>query len=247
MNTAQTFVTGGALGGGLVYFLDPRRGKRRRALVRDRAIRMAGDIEHTVAVGARDLTHRLRGIVSGSLARAAANEVPNEVLVERVRATLGHACSHPHAVHVRSVGGGLVELTGHILESDLDRVTKRVLRIPGVRAINDDLELCFDLEGIPAPQREAMAARSGTRPQLTPAARAFVLTGAGLAALGMAGRRALQLGAGVFAAGAIARSIAQRRSRAEARAAQRRRHEHETGARTPPPPTAPTQTPPSTL
>jgi hypothetical protein len=51
-----------AVGGGLMYFLDPVSGRRRRARVRDKATRYAHEAQHSVSSTGRHLTNRAKGI-----------------------------------------------------------------------------------------------------------------------------------------------------------------------------------------
>jgi uncharacterized membrane protein len=64
---------GATLGAALMYLLDPERGRRRRALLRDQAVHLAHETEDFADEAARDLGHRSYGVVaglrSGSLAR----------------------------------------------------------------------------------------------------------------------------------------------------------------------------------
>lgn len=53
-----------ALGAGLMYFLDPERGNRRRALVRDRVVHYGHVVEDSVSSTARDLGNRAKGVVA---------------------------------------------------------------------------------------------------------------------------------------------------------------------------------------
>jgi hypothetical protein len=144
MGEAKAFGLGLAVGAGLALVLDPRGGAARRARIRDKSLRAVHEVEHAASIGARDLAHR----VEGAVARARQFEehvrsepdVPAELLVERVRAMLGHACSHPHAIHVVARSGGRVELSGPILASEREHVIVAVFRVDGVRAIDDRLE-----------------------------------------------------------------------------------------------------------
>lgn len=52
-----------ALGAGLMYFLDPERGNRRRALVRDKVVHYGHVVEDEVSAKARDLSNRAKGVV----------------------------------------------------------------------------------------------------------------------------------------------------------------------------------------
>ena len=53
-----------ALGAGLMYFLDPERGDRRRALVRDKVVHYGHVVEDSVSSTARDLGNRAKGVVA---------------------------------------------------------------------------------------------------------------------------------------------------------------------------------------
>jgi gas vesicle protein len=55
---------GAALGAGLMFLLDPDRGRRRRALARDKAIHLAKSTEKIVAARSRDLGNRASGAAS---------------------------------------------------------------------------------------------------------------------------------------------------------------------------------------
>ena len=89
-----------AFGAGLMYFLDPVQGRRRRALVRDQcasALRQWSDI---LDKAARDLGNRTRGMVAEAQAAWSRAPVDDAVLVARVRTKLGRAVSHPSAIEV---------------------------------------------------------------------------------------------------------------------------------------------------
>jgi hypothetical protein len=60
-------------------------------------------------------------------------------LVERVRAALGHVCSHPRAIGVEAVDGGIT-LRGDVLASEAEGVLAAVGSVRGVHEIVDSLE-----------------------------------------------------------------------------------------------------------
>ncbi len=55
---------GAGIGAGLMFLLDPDRGRRRRALARDKAIHLAKSTEKTVGARSRDLGNRASGAAS---------------------------------------------------------------------------------------------------------------------------------------------------------------------------------------
>ncbi len=69
MSEAKAFGYGIAIGAGAMFLFDPRGGRARRALVRDKSVRVAHEVERAAEVGARDLEHRFEGLKHGSLPR----------------------------------------------------------------------------------------------------------------------------------------------------------------------------------
>ena len=61
---AAVFIGGAGLGAVLMYVLDPERGKRRRALARDKAVSLAKDTGRAVARTSRDLGNRAKGVAA---------------------------------------------------------------------------------------------------------------------------------------------------------------------------------------
>ena len=144
-------LTGLGIGVGLMYLLDPERGRRRRAHIRDQVAhgtRLAGG-----AVGAtsRDVAHRASGAMSRLRATWGRTSVDDDVLVERVRAQLGRVVSHPHAVDV-GAADGMVTLRGPILQHEVRRALNTAERVAGVREVVNELEEHKEAGNIPALQ-----------------------------------------------------------------------------------------------
>jgi osmotically-inducible protein OsmY len=132
----------GALGIGAVamYLLDPDRGRRRRAILRDKAIRYATAVEEAAGTTARDLANRTRGVWHEAASRFRDGEpVDDDVLVDRVRSRIGHVTSHPRAIDV-SCAEGEVTLRGDVLEGERTRLLATVASTDGVAAVNDELD-----------------------------------------------------------------------------------------------------------
>ncbi|HLU68599.1 MAG TPA: SRPBCC family protein, partial [Kofleriaceae bacterium] len=100
--------------------------------------------------GARDLEHRVSGAIE-RLSPQGNDHVSDHVIEERVRAALGRAVSHPSAIEVRS-HEGRVALSGPILEREVRELMRRVSRVAGVRAIDNQLEPHATSEDVPALQ-----------------------------------------------------------------------------------------------
>lgn len=56
------------LGAGLMYLLDPERGKQRRGAIRDEAIRMLDKTDEAIEQAGQDLRNRARGVATETLA-----------------------------------------------------------------------------------------------------------------------------------------------------------------------------------
>jgi len=146
-----TFVAGFVVGGITVALLDPRRGAARRALLRDKTLSAVKDAAETGSRRARDLRQRLRGVVYEAKARMSEQDVPDDILVERVRAQIGRPVSHPRAVEVRAESGRVI-LSGPILADEADDLIRRISRVPGVRSIESQLDLHADAGDDPSLQ-----------------------------------------------------------------------------------------------
>jgi hypothetical protein len=175
------------MGAALAFMLDPDRGRRRRALVRDKMVRVARVTREELDATARDLSNRARGIASTTGTRLSNDddEVSDAVLVERVRARLGRVCSHPRAIDV-TARDGEVTLSGPILAAEAENVTSYVASVRGVRSVVNDLDVRQSAEGIPALQGEGRTVEWGLNVMprnWAPATRALV--GASVLATGV--------------------------------------------------------------
>jgi uncharacterized membrane protein len=147
-----SLLAGAGLGAGLMYFLDPRSGRRRRAVTADKATRLLHEAGCALDVAARDASHRARGLWAAARAAAVGGETPDDwVLAERVRSRLGRVVSHPHAIRV-SAAGGAVTLSGPILADEADSLVACAAGTPGVARVENRLEAHRQAEGHPALQ-----------------------------------------------------------------------------------------------
>jgi hypothetical protein len=148
--TGASFL-GAGLGAGLMFFLDPDRGPRRRALFRDK-MNWAGRTSRD-AVGAtrRDLRNRLRGTAAELRSRLSPAQANDRVLCERVRAELGRVVSHPRAIHVAAVDGRVV-LTGDALASEMPWIAGVVNNVRGVLDVENRLLAHANADRVPSLQ-----------------------------------------------------------------------------------------------
>jgi len=151
MKTGLTLLSGLGLGAGLMYLLDPEMGKRRRAIARDKAIRLTHESADAAEAIAQDFSHRLGGLMAEGRSLFHRTPVPDDVLVERVRSKLGRFVSHPSSIEV-SARNGCVTLRGPILAHELDELLACVARVPGVKEIDNQLEVHKQAGDVPGLQ-----------------------------------------------------------------------------------------------
>ncbi|HVY80265.1 MAG TPA: SRPBCC family protein [Steroidobacteraceae bacterium] len=141
-------LTGVALGAAAMFWLDPRSGRRRRAVFLDRLGSATTDFNEAVGIAARDVKHRARGVRSRLTSLFRHEEVPDDVLAERVRAALGRAVSHPGAITV-AVTQGRVTLMGSVLAEEHDELVDTVWSVRGVGDVADELAVHESARGVP--------------------------------------------------------------------------------------------------
>jgi hypothetical protein len=204
MNKELTFGVGVGIGTIVMYVLDPDRGKRRRALLRDKLASATKKTGAGVEITARDLRNRAQGIAANIKSRFTAVETDDAVLIDRVRSKLGRLVSHPGAIQVASENGNIT-LSGPILEAEVDDLLTYVKAIQGVNDIANNLEVHKEAGNHPALQggRERQGYQfEFLQENWSPAAR-FVASAAGASLAVYGGIRRDALGAGLGAAGLL--------------------------------------------
>ncbi|MBI5283738.1 MAG: BON domain-containing protein [Chloroflexi bacterium] len=141
-------VAGATAGAVAMFYFDPRQGRRRRALVRDR-------LAHIRNVLTRDVPHRverrgrfLRGVAKGvthdaaEIARVNGHRetfTDDETLVARVRSeVLRDRHVHAGEIHVDAYEG-CVTLRGQMSEHDIHDLVEATKRVEGVREVRSYL------------------------------------------------------------------------------------------------------------
>ena len=211
MNRELTLMAGGiGLGAALMYMLDPDRGSRRRALVRDKLASAANTIPNAIGVTARDLSNRAEGLASQVTSLFSSKEVPDEVLVQRVRSKMGRVVSHPHAIQVKA-DHGRVTLSGPILAREVDDLLAIVSLVTSVTDVDNQLEAHEQADNLPSLQGEGT--RPGYRFELmqenwSPTARVLAgVAGGALAAYALSRRDAVSLALGAVGVGLLTRGV----------------------------------------
>lgn len=212
MSRAVNWMSGAALGAGFMYFLDPDRGKRRRALVRDKATRLTTLVERGTDKTRCDLANRRRGIAAFVAAHIPfRSEEPADYILEaRVRSRIGRLVSHPHAIEIR-VRQGVITLSGDVLASEAASLLSGVSGMAGVSSLENQLHLHEkpgDFPGLQGNTRKPQRRFELLQTNWSPAAR-FV-TGSAGTALGIYGvcKGGIRgTAAGMAGAGLLARSL----------------------------------------
>jgi hypothetical protein len=202
MNKPLLFGAGLGLGTAAMFLLDPDRGKRRRALVRDKfalATRMTGEC---MEVTGRDLRNRTLGTLKAIQSRLSSEQPDDAVLVDRVRSKIGRVVSHPSAIQVTAQDGN-VTLAGPILANEAPHLLTCVSWVPGVKDVTNNLEVHEEAGNHPALQggRERHGARFPLFQQnWSPTAR-LLAGAAGASLMAYCGARRDALGTGLGTAG----------------------------------------------
>ncbi len=152
MRNDVALLSGVAIGAGTMFLLDPDRGARRRALIRDKGVRAANKTTDGLDALTRDVANRTRGAAASLRGRFDRRTPDERKLIERVRAELGRVVAHPRAIDVSVLHEGCVCLTGPILSSEADTALGAIAGVRGVSTVEDNLERHDSPEGIPALQ-----------------------------------------------------------------------------------------------
>jgi hypothetical protein len=154
------FLRGAAIGAAAMYLFDPDKGRRRRAIARDKLSSFACESGELLTAAAHDIGNRVRGAEARAARVFTPSQTPDDLrLIERVRARIGRAVSNPHAIQV-GVRDGRVTLSGPVLESEAAELLNAALDVPGVRGVDDHLVAHAGagsipgLQGTPRPQRD---------------------------------------------------------------------------------------------
>ncbi len=125
-------------------------------------------VNEVVDVTRRDVEQRAQGLAFRARHLWEHRPVSDDVLVERIRAEMGRRVSHPHAIHV-AVHDGHVTLEGPILSQEVQALVRRMRRFPGVRGVENRLEVHTPADDVPELRGgvTSLHRRSPTRRSLT--------------------------------------------------------------------------------
>jgi uncharacterized membrane protein/CBS domain-containing protein len=136
------------LGAGLMYFLDPNRGKRRRALARDQAVHLTKTANKQLNRTAVDLRNRAQGVWFEAERLFEEQDLTDEKLNGKIRSKIGRLTSHPHQIKTEVKDGKLI-LKGFVLNDEEELVLNGVASICGVREVVNELEVHTSEENFP--------------------------------------------------------------------------------------------------
>jgi uncharacterized membrane protein len=139
MTSRPRLLIGAGLGASLMYLLDPQRGGRRRAILRDSAVSAIHSGADAADATARDTRNRIVGTAAELRSWFQRDDADDDTLVDRVRSKIGRLVSHPHAIRVTSEQG-VVTLSGPILQRELPRLLRTVESVRGAREVVNQLE-----------------------------------------------------------------------------------------------------------
>jgi BON domain-containing protein len=183
----KSLLVGAGAGAGLMYLLDPDQGNRRRARMRDRLTRARHLTGDAMDATSRDVRNRARGVVAELRSRLLPGDVSDDVLQERVRARLGQAIRYARSIET-DVDNGRVTLRGPVLADDVARLVRRVGQVPGVREVDNRLDVYAEAGNVPGLQGARPSSAGGevfelAQSRLSPAGRLATAVGGGILAL----------------------------------------------------------------
>jgi hypothetical protein len=147
MHKALAILVGAGSGAALMFMLDPDRGRRRRAFVRDKAVGTWNDTQDTVRRTSRDIGNRAHGVAAS--ARTVFNrQAARDNVVERIRTRIGRVVSHPHAIEIMEQGGRIV-VSGPILAKEVAGLLRAVRAVRGVEFVENRLDVHETAENVP--------------------------------------------------------------------------------------------------
>ena len=127
-----------AAGAAAMFLLDPRQGARRRALLRERTVGAAHRLERIAGARGENLLDRGRGLVAEATRALRRDRAGDEQLEARVRAKLGRAASHPHAIGTRVEERTLV-LEGIAPAGEIDAIVAAASTVRGIDRVDNRL------------------------------------------------------------------------------------------------------------
>jgi hypothetical protein len=146
----KRFLAGAVAGAAGMYFLDPDRGRGRRARVSQQLSARKRKIEHVAEGIEKDAANRAQGAAARAKGAGVFHPTDDRSLEVHLHQVLKELDVQTGDVTVEAVGG-LVRVRGQVASTDdIARVVRTVNSVPGVHAVESFLHL----PGEPAPNKE---------------------------------------------------------------------------------------------
>lgn len=129
-------------GAAAMYFLDPQRGRGRRAYVRDQFTHIVNETGTAFRKTGTHLRNKMQGVAASTRGQVSSltgrgDQPSGERLLQRIRSELGHVISRPTDIQLMTDAGGVVTIYGRIPSAEVDALCSCVSNVPGVsRVIN---------------------------------------------------------------------------------------------------------------
>jgi len=153
-------------GAAAMYFLDPDRGTRRRAIAADKFRSSARRVSQSSSASRKDLANRGRGLWIETKHLFDRSEAPDAVVEQRIRSKIGRVVSYPHWIRV-SANHGKIKLSGQIVADEIPKLLRSVKRVPGVNEVVTWLETRNSVSKSSAPNKEMDTSIDAVRPPQT--------------------------------------------------------------------------------
>ena len=161
MDKRLVFISGLGLGAGAMFLLDPDRGRRRRALIKDQAIHISNTSRETLEKRTRDLRNRATGVIAETKARFGGQHVPDPILIDRVKTALGRYPIHDRAINV-DADNGVVILGEDTLADEVNIILEAITAVRGVNDVVNNLTVHENADGVSSLQGTPAAARTAS-------------------------------------------------------------------------------------
>ncbi len=126
------------LGAGLMYILDPDRGRTRRALIRDKTGSVIRKTGEQLGGTAENLGNHAKGVVAEAAGVIRRSPITDQELIERARAKVSELIQNAGNIQV-TAANGRITLSGPVLASQVQNIVEQVARMPGVKRVQNHL------------------------------------------------------------------------------------------------------------
>lgn len=142
MPIALTAIGCCAMGVGLMYLMDPQRGRQRRAWLADTLTGSVRNMGKTFYHTGKDVANRAYGTVTGvGSSSQPTGPLYSEQLRDRVQSEINRVAPQAQAVQVMADINGSVTLTGSVRPEDSDRIIAAVEDVDGVNLVINRLQV----------------------------------------------------------------------------------------------------------